>query len=82
MTPDLSSPRLWEQQTDVWRPKLMFCFVCVCVCVCVLQQQRGKQDSCALSSWQLPVLRVQTCRVRLKFPHVSSFFQLQMGTIC
>lgn len=55
---------------------------CACVCVCVLQQQQGKQDSCALSSWQLLVVWVQTCWVQLKFPHVSSFFQLRMGTIC
>ena len=41
MTPDLSSPRLWEQQTDVWRPKLMFCFVCVCVCVAATAGQTG-----------------------------------------
>lgn len=40
---------------------------CVCV-VEVLQQQPGKQDSSVMLSWQLFVLRVQTCSVQLKFP--------------
>lgn len=43
--------------------------LCVCVSVVeVLQQQPGKQDSSVMLSWQLFVLRVQTCSVQLKFP--------------